>query len=154
MGFRNKGLGNTRGWGGARIGSGSKPKQKAPKPGLVVFQGGKVDLALAEPPESLPEAQKAIWRAWAPLAIEARTLSADTVPAFGMLCELQVQRLGLLATFEQDGVEVTPGGLRVYLQCVKQVEGLLGRFCLAPFGKPLVSEKPQVAVNPFTQVAG
>ena len=153
MGFRNKGLGNTKGWGGARIGSGPKPKPKRAKTGLVVFRGGKVDPALAEPPEALPESQKAVWREWAPLALATQTLSGDTVPAFGMLCELQVQRQGLLKTFEQEGAEVTAGGMRIYLQCAKQVENLMGRFMLAPFGKPLVSERPKVAVNPFEQVA-
>lgn len=146
-------------WGGHRVGAGRKPSPlrklktpgKALENGLVVFRGGKTDPALAEPPADLPEAHKAVWRAWAPLALASQTLTGDTVPAFGMLCELQVQRQGLLKTFEQDGAEVTAGGMRIYLQCAKQLENLMGRFMLAPFGKPIVSDKPQAAVNPFEQ---
>lgn len=154
MSIQHKQLGKS-GWGGARLGSGPKPRPKAKKgTGLVVFSGGKVDPALAEPPADLPESEKVIWRAWAPLALEMRTLSVETVPAFTMLCQLAHQKDGILKQFEQDGAEATAGGMRVFLQCAKQVENLMGRFMLAPFGKPVVSDKPKVAVNPFTAVAG
>ena len=153
MAFGRKRL--SQGWGGARVGSGPKPKPKGPKPGLVAFPGGlPVDKALLEPPEGLPAVQVEFWRKWAPLALEKRTLTTETVPAFTMLCELEVRRRAIVAEFDREGAEPTPMGLRLYLQAAKQVEGLMGRFCLAPFGKPVVSEKPKQVVNPFAQVIG
>jgi len=143
-------------WGGRRVGAGRKPEPKRRKQqGLVVFPGGRPeDKALVEPPSGLSEAQALFWRQWAPLALEKRTLTTETVPAFTMLCELEVRRRAIVAEFDREGAEATPAGLRLYLQAAKQVEGLMGRFCLAPFGKPVVSEKPKQTANPFAQVAG
>lgn len=137
------------GWGGSRAGAGRKPSAKASKGGLVAFPGGKVDLTLAEPPKGLPTAQHAIWREWAPLAIECRTLTGEKVPAFALLCELEMRRRTLAAILDQPGAQPEPAGLRIYAQYAKQVENLMGRFCLAPFGKPVVADKPKPAANPF-----
>jgi len=145
-------------WGGRRTGAGRKPwKKKRGVLKMPAVDGGKTawsiepDMRLAEPPDDLPEAQGGLWRAWAPLALERRTLTAETVPAFVLLCELEAQKRAISA--ELDG-KPTPGDRRLFALYSKQVEGLMGRFCLAPFGKPVVSEKPKVAVNPFAQVAG
>jgi hypothetical protein len=120
-----------------------------------MFPGGReVDKALLEPPAGLPEVQAVFWRLWAGLALERRTLTAETVPAFVLLCELEAKRRAIGAVLEQPGAEPSPAGLRIYAQFSKQVEGLMGRFCLAPFGKPIASEKPKPAANPFAQVAG
>lgn len=153
MAFGRKRLGT--GWGGARVGSGPKPKAPAPKPGLVMFPGKReADAALLEPPEGLPEAQGAFWRLWAPLALERRTLTTETVPAFVLLCELEAKRRAIGAVLDAPGAEPSPAGLRIFAQFSKQVEGLMGRFCLAPFGKPVAAEKPKPAANPFAQVVG
>jgi len=84
--------------------------------------------------------------------MERRTLTAETVPAFAMLCELEVRRRAIAAEFEKG--EPSPAGLRIFAQFAKQVEGLMARFCLAPFGKPATSDKPKAAVNPWAAVAG
>ena len=148
MAFGRKKLGT--GWGGARVGSGPKPRAKAATHGLVSFPGGQpVDRALVEPPADLPKAQASCWREWALLALERRTLTAETVPALKLLCELEVRRRQIAATLDMEGAEPSPMGLRVFAQYTKQVEGLMGRFCLAPFGKPVAAEKPKAVSNPF-----
>jgi len=45
------------------------------------------------------------------------------------------------------------GGLRVFMQLAKQVENLMGRFCLAPFGKAANPNKPKATTNPWAQIA-
>lgn len=135
------------GWGGPRSGAGRKPRAKrwGKKPAVVSFPVySDPDPSLLEPPGTLPALQRDVWRDWAPLALERRTLSAETAPGFAMLCELEVKRQAL-GLADDD---------RLYLLACKQVEGLMGRFCLAPFGKPVVSEKPKQAVNPFAALGG
>ena len=142
------------GWGGARVGAGKKPRPKA-KFGIV--SGGRVDAPvdavvdsrpqpLAEPPVDMTPEQQGFWKACAPLAIERRTLIDATVPAFRMLCELHAKKV-LVGSMVDKGAL---GGLRVYLQLSKQVESLMARFCLAPFGKPATkTEAPKAAANPW-----
>jgi hypothetical protein len=145
------------GWGGTRSGAGRKPQAKRGKnkPSLVPFPAySEPDPSLKEPPDGLPEAQRRFWLKWAPLALERRTLSRETVPGFEMLCELAARCHSMALEFEMSEVPLKPADVRLYLQATKQVEGLFGRFCLAPFGKPVVSEKPKQAVNPFAQVIG
>lgn len=135
------------GWGGARVGAGKKPQPKAPKSPFKVFPGQKdAPAAEIEMPKGLPENQQEFWRANAPLAIERRTLTPATVPAFMLLCELNAKKV--LVGVKVDEGEL--GGLRVYAQLAKQVEGLMARFCLAPFGKPTDGgKKATTASNPF-----
>lgn len=135
------------GWGGARVGAGKKPQPKAPKSPFAVFDGAKepsVDM-----PKDLPADQQEFWRSNAPLAVERRTLTRATVPAFRLLCELHAKKV--LVGIKVDEGEL--GGLRIYAQLAKQVEGLMARFCLAPFGKPTDGGKKKTTGNPFGQVA-
>lgn len=138
------------GWGGSRVGAGKKPK---PKPLTMVprdQRSATVDATeLATPPADLPADQREFWRVHAPLAIERDTLTAATVPAFRLLCELDAKKTMISGLVDKGAL----GGLRVFLQLAKQVEALMARFCLAPFGKPLKTEKPKAAVNPFAQIA-
>lgn len=137
-------------WGGARIGAGRKPKQKDPVSPFAVFPGRKltdrrepIDLsALLESPKDLPPDQQAFWCAHAALAIERKTLTPATVPAFRLLCELQAKKAMVGQMVDKGAL----GGLRIFLQLAKQVETLMARFCLAPFGKPVPpAEKPKGA---------
>lgn len=149
------------GWGGSRVGAGRKPKDKRPASPFAVVHGARslesalnVDGdpsrgALADPPSDLPVELQDFWRSHAPLAIERKTLHKATVPAFKLLCELYAKKVLVNAMVDKGAL----GGLRVYMQLCKQVEGLMARFRLAPFGKAEESEKPKVAVNPFAQVA-
>lgn len=139
------------GWGGARVGAGKKPgsgKTRSARSELAVFPGGKVDPALADPPRDLPANQQPFWREWAPMAIEKRTLTAQTVPSFRLLCELEVRRRAIGTQIDKEP-EPSPMGLRVFAQYAKQVEALMARFCLAPFGKPAAPEKPKAAASPW-----
>lgn len=157
----HEGLALMAGWGGKRTGSGRKPKPKPPVSPFAVVQGGRTleaafagvtepDRVLATPPVDLPAEQQAFWATHAPLALERGTLTAATVPTFRILCELHVKKVYIGAMVDKGAL----GGLRVFLQLAKQVEGLMGRFCLAPFGKPLTVDKPKAAANPFAQVSG
>lgn len=108
------------------------------------------DQALAQPPTNLPVEQQPFWLEHAPLAIERKTLTKATVPAFRLLCELHAKKTMVGQMVDKGAL----GGLRIFLQLCKQVEALMARFCLAPFGKPATSEKPKVTENPWSQVAG
>lgn len=136
------------GWGGARIGAGRKPKRKVPVSPFSVYLGAKAEpptaTELLEPPKDLPPEQQAFWKEHAPLAVERRTLMPATVPAFRLLCELYVKKV-LVGEMVDKGAL---GGLRVWLQLCKQVEGLMGRFCLAPFGKPATVLTTKSAESP------
>ncbi len=147
------------GWGGRRVGAGAKPKPKPPVSPFAVLHGGRqleaaltlpadADPALCEPPADLPSEQQDFWRTHAPLAVERRTLTKATVPAFKLLCELHAKKV-MVGTMVDKGAL---GGLRVFMQLSKQVESLMARFCLAPFGKPATSEKPKPAANPWAQI--
>lgn len=140
----------SRGWGGARVGSGPKPKPKPPKSGglSIVPPATKAeDHSLLMPPSELPKEQQKVWSRWAPLALKRGTLIPENVPAFELLCEMAVRRaaLGVLV----DSAQPTPEALRLLAQYSKQVEGLMGRFRLAPFGKPEAPDKPKTAASPW-----
>jgi hypothetical protein len=140
------------GWGGSRVGAGRKADPTNP---FSVLHGGKAlkahltlgDDTLREPPTDLPLEQQTFWRDHAPLAIERRTLTAATTPAFKLLCELHVKKV-LVGTMVDKGAL---GGLRIWLQIAKQVESLMARFCLAPFGKPAGEVKVE-AENPWAKL--
>lgn len=141
--------------GGARIGAGRKPT-----PRFAVIDGAvddvPVDVSVSLiPPGDMPTDQRPYWQMYAPLARERRTLTAATVPAFRLLCELEAERAAVKRTLDTDGrtyVKVTIDGagqeqqelkahpLKTdYARLAKQVEVLLARFTLAPFGKPATS---------------
>jgi hypothetical protein len=85
-----------------------------------------------------------VWTRLAPLAIEQRTLIPAHVPGFIDLCELEVKR-------QKADRKATDGGvseMRVYLQLVKQIEGLKARFRLNPFGKAAAPAAKPNSVNP------
>lgn len=140
------------GWGGARVGAGKKPRVRHAEP-LTFVPAGQVAATsaapmaalpgtdLTSPPADMTPEQQDCWRLWAPLAIERNTLIVATVPSFRLLCELHVKKVAIGTMVDRGAL----GGLRVFMQLAKQVEGLLARFCLAPFGKPAKVEKPKAA---------
>lgn len=157
--------------GGARVGSGRKPtKPRVFKP--AVFAGGQAetpgDLS-AVPPGDLPGEQRDFWHRYAGLAMEKKTLTAHTVAAFLLLCELDAEKRATKATMDRDGrtfIKVTVDGAGVehqelkahpltgaYGRLAKAVEALMARFGLAPFGKAEVPLARKVAANPWAQVA-
>lgn len=157
------------GWGGKRTGAGKKPaRQFAP----VVHDGGRPDTGVsAIPPEDVPADQRDFWHRYAGLAIEKGTLTAHTVAAFRLLCEMDAEKRATKATIDKDGrtfVKVTVDGAGqehqelkahpltgAYGRLAKATEALMARFGLAPFGKaeaPIAKKQP--AANPWASVAG
>lgn len=150
------------GWGGSRVGAGRKPTKRKdkpepfrpfaivppsqPSPAPHAADDCSTDQCSTDQPSDLPADQRAFWALHAPLAVERGTLTDATVPAFRLLCELEAKK-AMVGTMVDKGAL---GGLRVFLQLSKQVEGLMARFCLAPFGKPVKGEKPKVASNPWS----
>jgi len=160
--------------GGARVGSGRKPKapKKAAVPStLVAIAGGRAGELSATPPGDLPEDQHGFWRRNAQLAIDAGTLTVQTEESFRLLCELDAEKRATKETIERDGrttigitTDVTSSEQHVqikahpltssYRQLSQRVEALMGRFMLAPFGKPLAgSGKKKTVLNPWAAIA-
>lgn len=141
--------------GGARPGSGPKPRSRP----FEVIEGGGSDAGKIKKPDGLTADQDAFWDEYAPLAVERRTLTPATTPAFRLLCELQEERVAVKRTLDKDGrtyIKVTVDGAGTeheelkahplkadYAKLSKQVETLMGRFLLAPFGKPLTIAQPK-----------
>lgn len=106
----------------------------------------------AIPPEDMPVEERDFWHRYANLAIERRTLTAHTVPAFRLLCELEAEKQAVKKTIDKDGrtfVKVTVDGsgqeheeLKAhplkgdYARLAKDVSALMSKFMLSPFGKP------------------
>lgn len=165
------------GHGGARVGAGRKPKDAGTrKPAAVVDFAGPKAAKEAEsgvskhPPSDLPTDQQAFWLACAPRAMDQGTLTVDTIASFRLLCELDAEKRATKETIDRDGrtyIKVTIDGagqehqeLKAhpltshYRQTAKQVENLMGRFKLAPFGKAETnSRRKQVqTANPWARV--
>lgn len=166
-------------WGGARIGSGQKPKgerairsRRKPQPvALQSIDGGRIDEGVsATAPEDLMADQRDFWQRNAPRAIAQGTLTGRTVEAFRLLCELDAERRATKKTIDRDGrtfLKVTVDGAGVehqelkahplkgdYARLSKQVENLMARFKLAPFGKAEATIRSKTVVaNPWGAVA-
>jgi hypothetical protein len=160
--------------GGARVGSGRKPKtprQAVTAAKIVAIEGGRAKDVTPTPPSDLPEDQKGFWRNYAGLAIDAGTLTKQTEPAFRLLCELDAEKRLTRETIERDGrtsmgitTDVTSSEQHVqlkahpltssYRQLAQRVETLMARFSLAPFGKPVAGgKKSATTVSPWASIA-
>lgn len=156
--------------GGVRPGAGRKPRQR-PADVVPFAQRPPEDRALATPPADLTEPERAAWVRFAARAIEQGTLTAQTVPALRLLCELDAEQRALKETLDRDGrtyLKVTIDGagqehqeLRAhplttaYHRVAKQVENLMARFKLAPMGKAEAGAlKRPATANPWAVVAG
>lgn len=142
------------GWGGARVGAGRKPKDKATAAlhgsrakGIVRFPGGappppeppEEPLEEIAPPRELPKRALPVWRELAPRAQEAGTLTPATATAFALLCKAIILERRL-----SHGIGAGSADHRGMMQ---RVEVGLTRFGLAPIGKPLT--KPKEEDDPF-----
>ena len=157
--------------GGARVGAGRKPKTPKVQPFTPrTVDGGRVDEVSPVAPFDLPDDQKDFWNANAGKAIEARTLTAQTVASFRLLCELDAEKRATKATIDKDGrtyIKCVVDGAgnehqelkahpltSAYRQLAQRVEAMMARFSLAPFGKPTTSAKPpKAASNPWARIA-
>lgn len=152
--------------GGARVGSGSKPKRFQP----AVVDGGRADEVARSAPDDLTPEQASFWNAYAPQAMAAGTLTQQTVAAWRLLCEVDARRRKLLAQLEKEGETYIKAWVDAsgqeheelkkhplsseYRGLAKTTESLMGKFGLAPFGKP-VAEKPSrraAAANPWSRI--
>jgi hypothetical protein len=159
------------GHGGARVGSGRKPKHpQVFTP--VLHQGGQAGEigASAIPPEDLPSDQRAFWASYAPLAIEKGTLTPHTVAGFRLLCELEAEMRACRLEFQEVGrtfEKVTVDGsgqehrefkkhpaFASYQQLAKDVRVGMLSFGLTAFGKPEAPIKRRPAANPWAAVGG
>jgi hypothetical protein len=95
--------------------------------------------ALRVPPPDLPKPQREFWAAWAPLAIERRTLVPGHAPGFRQLCRLawvagmmekRLVRLG-------PATEAAESLMNRYVKVEQRLESALQRFDLTGMGKPV-----------------
>lgn len=158
---------NPRGWGGARTGTGPKPRARR-EPLTVVPDSQERPQVSAIPPEDLPADQRDFWHRYASLAIEKRTLTPHTVGAFRLLCETSAEQLATKAVIQRDGrtyvkawtdssgqehQELKAHPLTsTYGRLSKALEALMARFSLAPFGKPVDPIQKRPAANPWSNV--
>lgn len=159
--------------GGHRTGSGRKPKARDDRTiptNVVAIEGGRASELSKTPPSDLPEDEVEFWRMYAPLAIDAGTLTKQTEAAFRLLCELDAEKRATKETLDRDGrtfLRVTVDGAgqehqelkahpltSSYRQLAQRVETLMGRFLLAPFGKPLEpgKKKGKVTASPWLAI--
>lgn len=141
------------GTGGARVGSGPKPKRVD----LDVVCGPPDETISKEPPGDLPADQRDFWVSCAPIAIERRTLTGQTVEAFRLLCELDAERRQTKRVLDASGrvyekvwadaygnehteLKLHPL-VNHYRQISKQQENMMLKFCLMPFGKPVTTTR-------------
>lgn len=137
---------------------------------VVAIDGGRAGETSKTPPSDLPEEQRGFWKQNAPIAIEAGTLTKQTEAAFRLLCELDAEKTATKRTLDTDGrtyqkafcdssgqehLELKAHPLTSsYRQLAQRVEALMGRFLLAPFGKPLEGgrRKGKPTANPWMAI--
>ena len=170
------------GSGGQRVGAGRKSKGAR----VLALHGGrdrskgakKAEGAASapekpvNPPEGMPEAQKAVWCELAPHALAARTLTPGTAAAFGLLCKQIVLEGLMFAQIMKDGLtgdkvtlqmEENGAGLQSvekkahtllaqHRGMMQRVEAGYAKFKLAPIGKEIV--QPAKAEDPFEEFMG
>ncbi len=168
--------------GGARAGSGPKRlsvrqlDNRGSRYGAALPRPAEPLKAPAEPvvmPESLPEAERAVWARLAPLAIARNTLTAAEVDAFADLCEtvvvmnemLQVIRAdGLMQTRLSTKMDADGGGEQIFESKAHpliqkwtalkvRVESAKARFLLTATGKPILQGEPEApALSPLERL--
>lgn len=149
--------------GGTRVGAGRKPE---PDKGKVVrmpqasptvspaVSPEEID-ALLEPPTDLDEGGKACWVAHAKYAIAERTLTPATAAGFRQFCQqwayvqALAQRIDVLGPASKEASAY----IRDFVKLSQRLDGSLARFKLTAFGKPVTSDKPKPAANPWAQAA-
>jgi len=165
--------------GGPRVGAGRKPTKKrvlslvttrrdpAPAPAPPAEASAAAAAAdddLALPPSDLTSAERDVWRTCAPLAIEAQTLTPATAIGFRELCTVAAlthaiaDSIDLERNHKEPQRRVIADGLKLYTKYAQRLDGLLARFKLTAFGKPVDGAARQAAAaaaaaNPWAAVA-
>lgn len=143
--------------GGARPGSGRKPKDKAqaalhgsrrtsvvrfPSAPQSPLTSAQVAPSAVECPSELADDARAVWTSLAPHALAAGTLTEGTAAAFALLCRQVVLEKALAAGRD--------AGLASHRGMMQRVEAGYVRFALAPMGKP-VARQAEAAADPFAE---
>jgi hypothetical protein len=139
--------------GGARFGSGRKPKGTV-EVALTGHRGkvlsgpgsGEAPIVAAidpfDPPVDLPAENRLVWQQLAPHAFQARTLTRATERAFLLLCRNVV--------LEELLAKIGAGGPN-HRGIIARVEAGYSAFMLRPFGKPIFEAEPQAPANPLDE---
>lgn len=106
-------------------------------------------------PYWLAEGAKGYWERWAPEAVGTRMLTPATAAGFTEMCQ-RADYVGKLAakisTLGADTQDALPY-LGLYDRMSQKLETSLARFGLTGLGKPMTSDKPKAAANPWASVA-
>jgi len=168
-----------KGSGGVRLNAG-RPRQAGSvrqqrhlrhtgKPAAPVVTVRRPPPVAVSKPKDLPAGQSSVWKALAPHALAARTLTPATAWHFRELCEAIVLKRDMARILEADGLmqnrlstkmDETGGGEQVFeskahpliarwTALLVRVEAGLTRFRLAPMGKELAPVEEPVA-DPFS----
>lgn len=148
--------------GGARVGSGRKPKTAAAHIFAGTARGSHKEAAKSAPlpaefvhePASLSWEGAEVWRRLAPDAMAKRTLTAGTADDFRALCEMTVEMWATLAARRQEGW--TDQGFRLareFRSLAQRVQDKMRGFKLSPIGKEMddAIAKP---VDPWAEFDG
>jgi hypothetical protein len=136
--------------GGARVGSGRKPKSLAEKLLIGSARGKDRRRASAlsatpveafDAPDDLTAAEKLVWERLAPSAFKSKTLTKATEYQFVLLCRNVVLERELAVNPEMRGGANHRGILQ-------RIDSQLTKFVLSPMGKPLIEDAPKVD-DPF-----
>jgi hypothetical protein len=148
--------------GGARVGSGRKPKTAAAHIFAGTARGSHKEAAKApalpaefvHEPASLSREGAEVWRGLAPYAMAARTLTAATAEDMRELCEMVVEMRAVLVERRKEGW--SDQGMRLakeYRGLVQRVEAKMRGFRLSPVGKEMAEAAPKV-VDPWAEFDG
>lgn len=135
------------------------------------IEGGLTDLV--DPPDDVPEDQRAFWKRWAKLAIEAGTLNERTEAGWRLLCAIEALMRRYAKTIAEQGdtfMKVTVDGsgqehqelkahplVGKHLALATKVDAYMARFMLTAFGKPspeAKQKKQPAAANPWARIVG
>jgi hypothetical protein len=117
------------------------------------------DGELAIAPADLTAAEKAVWCAYAPLAIEQQTLTPATAVGFRELCTQYVMTHVIADAINAPTNEVSVFAradyLKLYTKYAQRLDATLARFKLTAFGKPVdgAGKRQQPAANSWADVA-
>lgn len=129
-----------KGSGGARTGSGPKPKARSQKwlAGTGARKRPPAPVAVDEfdATNDLSPDERHVWMRLAPHAFKARTLTPATEYQFVMLCRNIILERELALDLKQVGGANHRG-------IIQRVDAELARFGLAPMGKPMPDEAPK-----------
>ncbi len=154
--------------GGRRVGAGRKPalqpsgivlgmngqRRQASTPTAPAVSGDERE-ALLQAPDDLPELARHCWLTYAGHAVAERTLTPATAAGFRQCCQQWAYVAEIDARIQHLGAATQDAQpyLMQYIRLSQRLDASLARFKLTAFGKPVTTDKPKPAANPWAQVA-